>query len=273
MTSGDGGHGVDGGDTGLQHFFGVDSLAWVDGLTLDVQEFFSEDGGSLVDGGSRTVEGPSQHLLGYGHLHGLSCELAVGNGPGLEADVIASRAFDAGPILRYNFGRNGSNIGNPQIKALPDIDGGIELGGYAQLNFPVGGFKTFVAPRISVVQGVSGGASGTVVEGSLGLTRLQDDWVFGARVSATYANDTYMNAQFGVGAASPSGLAAFNASAGIKDVGVSVFANYKINDRVSATGVAGYKRLTGDAANSPIVTVAGNKNQAFLALGLSYTFD
>lgn len=194
------------------------------------------------------------------------------NGPGIEVDLLSSRAVDAGPILRYKFGREGAQIDNAQVSALPDIEGGFELGAFGQVNVPIGGFSTFLSPRISVVQGVQGGAVGTLAEASLGVLRLQGDWTFGARAATSYASADYMNTQFGVAAASPSGLAAFNADAGIKDVGLSLFASYKVNDRVSITGVAGYKVLMGDAANSPIVSVAGSKEQMFVTLGVSYSF-
>jgi outer membrane protein len=194
------------------------------------------------------------------------------SGPGLEADLLSSRALDAGPILRYNFGRTGSNIDNAQVSALPDIEGGIELGGYVQLNFPVGGLNTFLSPRISFVQGVQGGATGTQVEASVGLLRLQGDWTLGSRASATYANADYMTTNFGVGAGSASGLAPFNAGSGIKDVGLSLFANYKINEQLSITGVTGYKVLMNDAADSPIVSVAGSSEYIFASAGINFGF-
>ena len=195
------------------------------------------------------------------------------NGAGFEADLLSSRAIDAGPILRYNFGRRLAGIDNAQVKALPAISSGIELGGYAQVNIPVGGFSTFISPRIAIVQGVQGGALGTQVEGGVGILRLQGAWTFGARASTTYATADFMNSRFGVPAGSPSGLASFTAGAGIKDVGISLFTSYKINDSLSVTGVAGYKVLMGDAANSPIVRVAGTENQGFLSLGLTYNFN
>lgn len=52
LTSGDGSHDVNSRDTGLEHLFGVDSLARVNGLTLDVEELFSKDWWSLVDRGT-----------------------------------------------------------------------------------------------------------------------------------------------------------------------------------------------------------------------------
>jgi len=193
-------------------------------------------------------------------------------GPGIEMDLLSSRAVDVGPILRYNFGREDSNIDNAQVSALPDIAAGIEFGGYAQVNFPVGGFKTFLSPRVSAVQGVQGGASGTQFEASLGLLRLQGDWTLGARAATTYADGQYMKTNFGVGGGNTTGLAAFNAGAGIKDAGLALFANYKINERVSLTGVAGYKVLMGNAASSPIVSVAGRKEQMFLSLSVGFNF-
>ena len=40
----------------------------------------------------------------------------------------------------------------------------------------------------------------------------------------------------------------------------------------SLVTAVGYTRLTGDAANSPIVSYAGNRNQWLTALGVSYAF-
>ncbi len=194
------------------------------------------------------------------------------NGPGVEADVIASRAFDAGPVLRWDGGRDPANIDNAAVSALPKIDGSVMLGGFAQFNYPLAD-GMFLSPRVTVLQGLDGGHEGLIVEGTLGVTRVMDDWTFGGRAGVTYADDDYMNALFSVGPASPSGLAAFNPGPGIKDIGLSVFGTYKLSDNWSVTGVAGYKRLVGDAADSPIVSVAGDENQGFLSLGVSYTFN
>lgn len=47
LTTGDGIHHVDGGDTGLDHFLWVDTRPGIDGLTLDVQEILSQNWGPL----------------------------------------------------------------------------------------------------------------------------------------------------------------------------------------------------------------------------------
>jgi hypothetical protein len=38
LTTGNRGHGINGGDTSLDHLFGIFSLSWINGLTLDIEE-------------------------------------------------------------------------------------------------------------------------------------------------------------------------------------------------------------------------------------------
>ena len=193
-------------------------------------------------------------------------------GPGLEADLFSSRAFDAGPIFRWNGGRDPADIDSMAVSALPQIDGTAMLGGYVQANFPVGE-GVFVSPRFDVLQGLGGGHEGLIAEVSVGVVKRMDSWTFGGSAGFTYADDTYMDTFFSVAPASPSGLAAFSAGGGIKDVGVTAFASYAFNENWSVTAVAGYKRLLSDAADSPIAAVEGDPNQAFLSLGVSYLFN
>ncbi len=194
------------------------------------------------------------------------------NGPGAEADLFASRAIDAGPIMRWNGGRDPADIDSAAVSALPKVDGALMLGGFARLNYPVGD-DLILSPRVNILQGLDGGHEGLIAEASIGLTRRLDDWTVGGSAGLTYADEAYMDAFFSVAPASPSGLAAFTAGGGIKDVGVTLFASYRISDDWSATAVAGYRRLVGDAADSPIVATAGDPNQGFLSLGFSYTFN
>jgi len=56
LTTSNGVHAVNGGQTSLNHFLRVDTGERVDGLTLDVQEVLGQDGGTLVDGLTGSVE-------------------------------------------------------------------------------------------------------------------------------------------------------------------------------------------------------------------------
>lgn len=193
------------------------------------------------------------------------------NGPGVAADLISTRGIDAGPILRYNFGRNPDNIDNAAVKALPKIDGSVEAGAFAQIGYPIA-TGTFLTGRVEVIQGLGGGHGGLTAQGSVGLLRPGDTVTLGVAASATYADKDYMQSFFGVGAGSASGLGAFSPDGGVKDVGLRAFANYNLTDSWSLTGFAGLSQLVGPAADSPIVGT-GSKTQSIIGVGVSYTFN
>jgi len=77
LSTGNGVHYINSGDTSLDHFLGVVSLIRVNRLSLDVEEVFSEYWGSVVDGHSGTIELATEHLNGDGHLEDITGELAV----------------------------------------------------------------------------------------------------------------------------------------------------------------------------------------------------
>ncbi|MCP4215639.1 MAG: MipA/OmpV family protein, partial [bacterium] len=90
----------------------------------------------------------------------------------------------------------------------------------------------------------------------------------------TYASQDYMDAYFSIDAdnAARSGLDTFDADAGFKDVGVEVALSYSPWERWNFTTTAGYTRLLGDAADSPIVDDEGNANQYSSGIVVTYNF-
>jgi outer membrane scaffolding protein for murein synthesis (MipA/OmpV family) len=57
-----------------------------------------------------------------------------------------------------------------------------------------------------------------------------------------------------------SGLATFNASDGVKDVGVTFALTYSITENWNIGGLVGYQRLLNDAEDSPAAKI-GSENQ------------
>jgi outer membrane scaffolding protein for murein synthesis (MipA/OmpV family) len=88
-------------------------------------------------------------------------------------------------------------------------------------------------------------------------------------LGTTLVDDDYMESFFSVDAqqSADSGLKRYNADAGIKDVNLSVSAGYPLTDRWRIAGMIEYKRLLGDAADSPIVD---DENQFTAGIGLTY---
>ncbi len=84
-----------------------------------------------------------------------------------------------------------------------------------------------------------------------------------------------MQDRFGISpaAAARSGLAAFDADAGFGSVGMTLAVSYALSPSWTVTLYDTYGRLVGDAAESPIVTTIGSRNQNVLGVSLEYTFD
>lgn len=217
----------------------------------------------------------------YQVLPGPKAELRKGgygiktNGLGLEADLTESRRFNAGPIVRFRFGRD-DDVEDSAVSLLDEVDESLEIGGFVSYGFAnltrPGDFAFF---RLSAAQDVLGGHDGFVAEASAGYFHpIGPDFTLGGIVSTSYASDDYMDAFFSVDAAEAarSGLSQSDADGGFKDVGLTLTIGYTLNDSWSINGAAGYRRLLGDAADSSVVDEAGDANQGFGTIGLSYDF-
>jgi outer membrane protein len=83
-----------------------------------------------------------------------------------------------------------------------------------------------------------------------------------------------MSSFFGVSASdsATTGLQQFKAEDGFKDIGVSLMTQYHINKSWHVAGGFQYKKLFGDAEDSPVVDVRGDSNQLMAGLGVLYTW-
>jgi outer membrane scaffolding protein for murein synthesis (MipA/OmpV family) len=88
------------------------------------------------------------------------------------------------------------------------------------------------------------------------------------------ADRRYQRAYFGVAPpiAAVTGLAPHDPSPGLRAVGIVAGLTHQFNDRWGIQAYAGYDRLVGDAADSPIVRAFGSRGQPSAGLALTYTF-
>jgi MipA family protein len=198
---------------------------------------------------------------------------------GVEADVVAIPGLDAGPIIRYDGGRS-SSVNDSAVALLPEIDGSVELGAFVGAGLPLEILgvesQSILTARVEFLQGLDGGHEGSTVGASVGLVSpLTESLTLISAVSTTYISENYADSYFDISAAASaaSGLAVYDAGSGFRDVGVSVLANYKLNESWSINGLGSYSRIIGDAASSPVVEDRGSANQFFGGLGFSYTFQ
>ncbi|HVF94272.1 MAG TPA: MipA/OmpV family protein [Sphingomonas sp.] len=199
---------------------------------------------------------------------------------GIGADLVRSSAWRLGPILKVQLPRRETN-GNAlrlagarsdALRGLGDVGTTPELGGYVEYRW-----RALLA-RAELRQGI-GGHEGAIGDLSLRTLlplaaptpgRLPLALALGVRASVVDAR--YNAAYFGIGAAqsAASGLARYDAGGGLLSAGTNAAVIVPLSPRLTASVLAGYDRLTGDAARSPLVEERGTRDQ--LSVGLGFTF-
>jgi outer membrane protein len=106
------------------------------------------------------------------------------------------------------------------------------------------------------------------------IVRDGDRYIFSIGPRARFADSDYMAAYFGVTpqAAAASGLPAFAPEGGLYAAGGTAGLRFQLGGPWEAHAYGRYDRLMGDAADSPIVTSFGSRNQFSAGLGISYSF-
>ena len=191
--------------------------------------------------------------------------------------LIESNGFRIGPLAQVEFGRDedGSSTfrvagtKTTDLAGLGDIDTSVSLGAFADYKL---GDVTLRAKAGQALGGHKG------MKGEIGLSYnpiIQD---FGPPIilsigpQLSYGDDDFSEAFFGVTPAQSiaAGLPAFAASNGLTSYGVSGLAIMPVSKTASLTFISSYKRLSGDAKNSPLVRQRGSKDQFFLGIIASY---
>jgi MipA family protein len=92
---------------------------------------------------------------------------------------------------------------------------------------------------------------------------------------ATFASVAATSPYFNITAAQAvaSGLPVYSAGGGLRAYGAGAQARYEWSPQWASHVFVEYQRLAGDAANSPLVTQRGARDQIQVGIGLSYSFD
>ena len=174
--------------------------------------------------------------------------------------------FDFGPALTFQNKRRDEDVGAP----VGEVDLTVEAGAFAEL-FIGENFRLRAEGRKGL-----GGHDGWVGDLAADLIlRDRDTYIFSIGPRARIADGNFHDAYFSVtpAVAAATGLPAFNAGSGIHAVGVIAGIKYKFNRNWGLYGYAGYDRLMGDAADSPIVRTFGSRDQFSGGIGIFYSFS
>lgn len=191
-------------------------------------------------------------------------------GPELGVNVVRpGNGFEAGAMLRYSFLISREEDDNDALRGLGDLDGAIEAGVFAE--YELGRWSA----GLELFRDVSDEHDGSTAELGVGYAvPLGTRAVLEIEASTAWVDDDYMQAYFGISPAQSvaSGLPDYTAEAGFRSAGLTLGLNYRLTDRWLLANRLAYDRLLGDAADSPIVTDDGSRNQTRLMLFLGYRF-
>jgi outer membrane scaffolding protein for murein synthesis (MipA/OmpV family) len=187
----------------------------------------------------------------------------------------------AGPVAQVRFERNSRNdIDDPRVAALGTRDTAVELGGYVGI-----GRKGFLIPPASLtfdlafVRDVAGAHDSFILTPGVALSSPLSQRSFARLgVAADYVGKGYGRIYFDVAALpNPDALPAYaTRGSGLKSIGTTFLLTHDLggdNRKGWALfGLAGYKRLLGQYARSPIVRDAGSADQFLGIAGIAYAF-
>jgi len=177
---------------------------------------------------------------------------------------------EIGPVASLRGGRSASD--DWRLQGLNNVQWNIDAGVFAQY-WPL---KDRLRIRAETRQALWGGDGLVTDLGTDWFQPLTDSVVLSAGPRVSFGNGTYMRNNFGVSkseAAASHGLKAFDAQAGIKSVGFTVGVAVTVSPAWSVELYDRYDRLVGSAAESPIVTDIGSKNQNIIGLSLNRSFE
>jgi MipA family protein len=188
-------------------------------------------------------------------------------GPSLRVNMIPSRRFGLGPMLRYRPARD--SVDDDVVDQFTKIDSTIEAGVFSSV--VINHFVFYTAYN----KDTSDSHDGYLIDAAGGYRiGIESDVQLMMLAIGTFASDEYMETYFGVNEENSyqSGLPEYVAEAGIKDVGILAALQYKIDKNWAILGIMKYTRLLGDAADSPIVDKRGDANNFMDAIIINYSF-
>ncbi len=198
---------------------------------------------------------------------------------GIGYNVIHHKGFKAGPVLKYNFGRDedGSNSfaitgdDTNDLRGLGDVDGSVEIGGYIEYKWRP------LTAKLALRQGI-GGHEGLLGEASVqygGMTMIgKQRVIYSIGPSLDYTGGNYNEAYFGVDAAqsAASGLARYDADSATVSYGLGGSLVIPHTKHISTIAFANYKRLGDTIADSSLVETRGDDDQFTTGVFLNYKF-
>ncbi len=180
--------------------------------------------------------------------------------------LFSSKHFDFGPVLNFRNGRGDTG----RLQGFNKIGFAVEPGLFANL-----WATDWLRARVQVRQGVLG-HRGTVGDTGIDYIYTGKRWDFSLGPRYGFGDARYMDTYFGVtpieAARSPLLTQPFEPGAGARYGGIEAALARQWTRRIRTIFDVGYHRLVNKAADSPVVNVAGSRDQFTAGVGVTYSF-
>jgi outer membrane scaffolding protein for murein synthesis (MipA/OmpV family) len=180
--------------------------------------------------------------------------------------LISTRYVVAGPVVRFRYSRDDTG----RLEGFRKIDFAVEPGLFVDL-WPA----DWLRMRVEVRRGVLGHA-GVVGDAGIDYIYTGRKWDFSIGPRVGYGDRRYIDTYFGVtqqeANRSPLLDYPYEPGGGWRYGGLEAAFSYHITDRLWTTIDVGYHRLANVTAASPVVSIAGSRNQYLGGIGLTYSF-
>lgn len=195
-------------------------------------------------------------------------------GPLVSFNVIDDQSFNAGPMLRYKPGR--SDVDDPMIAQLHDVDASVDAGAFISYGW-IG--QPSIPWRLRVWAGAfkslgSEGGNSASLNGHF-MMPLSRRALLAVGGSLNYLSSDAMDMDYGVTDADSlrSGLSAFRPGGGNSSQDLWLGGTFLVNESWAVGAGVYWQHLTGNAADSPIVTERGRQDQVSFGAGLAYIWN
>ena len=181
---------------------------------------------------------------------------------GVSVNVYEIQGLRLGARLGYDLGRQEDD--SDRLRGLGDIDVAAVAG--VSLGYQFGPLQLYGA-----LDKIIGGSDGLEAKVGVSTSKTFGRFTLEGGVSATWADDKYMESYFGVTPAQSllSGHDVYDAQAGFKSVDLTAAVTYMVTANWMVRGQVGVGYLLGDAADSPVVE---EKVQPSAMLSIGYKF-
>jgi MipA family protein len=187
---------------------------------------------------------------------------------GVGIGLFGDNVFQVGPVGQLRLPRLQKL--DAALHGLGDVPWAIELGVFAEY-----WMVPWLRTRIELRQGFKG-HHGLVSDIFMdAVVRAGTQWTLSGGPRITLASTPATTPYFGIDAAqsAASGLPLFDAQGGVRSVGAGTQARYFWTPQFATHAFVEYERLTGDAANSPLVEQRGSADQLTIGFGVTQSFN